>query len=180
MAKKFLGFIWEQNNPTFPKLKDKALKEMRFIMNGINDGTLAHNQEVWHEPMFWANKDKTICSRNGTQGYCGSSHCFAGWGEILGKKAEKEKKSFFKVATRGVSKFLEKMMPKKRKHNEWIVGIPTTDSSISSYANVYCQQRWGLNYNEMTALFAASNTKKQLNKAIELFEAGYRIVRHYY
>lgn len=66
-------------NKNVKPLSDKAVAEMRFIMDGILEGRLKHNQKAWH---------------------CGTAHCFMGWAMVLLRSAERNKKSIFTTSVR--------------------------------------------------------------------------------
>jgi hypothetical protein len=68
---------WKKNNVT--PLSNRTLKEMRFIMDGILEGRLEHNQKVWH---------------------CGTAHCFMGWAMVFIKSALLNRKSIFTTSLR--------------------------------------------------------------------------------
>lgn len=129
-------YTWVKENP----LSEKALKEMRYIMDGILSGRMEHKQNEWH---------------------CGTAHCFAGWGELLGKKADCQRKSIFGVALnvpKGIDPFR----------------VTLEICGLNQDPQEYCMERWGITYSEASMLFAAENTKATLNAMIKRFEKGFR------
>ena len=162
------NITWTKNDPP---IAQKALKEMRFIVDGIMDGTLAHEQDAWHT---------TIYKRGNP---CGTAHCVAGWCELIGKRADKQKKSFFRV------NFL---IPIKKIGYYFGVGLGVYNvysGSISEFparlengfsddrdAYTYTRDRWGLTHYEANTLFDGENTKRTINAIVKKFEAGYRMM----
>lgn len=159
---------WVKNNEDLPPLSPKTLKEMRFIIDGIMDGTLAHEQRAWHSLVFKGKEEDG--------NICGTAHCVAGWCELIGKKADKQKKSFFNV------KFL---IPVKKIGYYFGVGrrgdINCDPISLKNGfddfrdASSYTQERWDLSRLEADNLFYATNKKRTINAIIKKFEAGYRM-----
>lgn len=134
-------------------LSEKALKEMRFIMDGIKEGRLQHDQGSWH---------------------CGSAHCFAGWCEVIAATANESKKGFFsaplsKLARVGRGTYMKWIDRLVRKFNPsmYVSMIDGTDGK-------YAKERWGLNPTEANLLFKGDNTKADLERIVSKFEAGKR------
>lgn len=152
-------------------LSDKALKEMRFVMDGILSGKLNHDQSSWHEGLFW-NSDKTECGYFGGE-FCGSSHCFAGWVEFFAVKSKKQHKGFTKIAPTDIPEFISKYSSYSD------ISTLSCEYWDDKYwdAGKFTEDRLGLTFYEGTVLFDANNTKKDLNKIIKRFEKGQRMVQ---
>jgi len=144
-------------------LSQKALKEMAFVVNGILSGELAHYQGAWHKIV----KDK--------EGYpCGTAHCVAGWCELLGKRADKQKKSFFKVPTTIPVDKIDYFFGNDNLPERLYDGFEDTRDAAD-----YARERWGMTSREANAMFAGDNSKQQLKSFLNRFEKGLRITYNY-
>lgn len=163
---------FKADGKNYSPLTPKALKEMRRVMDGILSGELNHDQSTWHEVEFYEtdNPEKDeYCSAYNYGAYCNSAHCFAGWVEVIGKKADIQHKSFLSVEPYLTQRMINYFRGNGKSN--------TLDGDYSNDAENYAAKRFGMTYNESNLLFNAYNTKRQLNSIVKRFENGYRLKR---
>lgn len=171
----FSKIKWTKNGEP---LAPKALREMRYIMDGIKSGALAHEQGAWHVVTDWENEETGVCdAEEGTP--CGTAHCFAGWCEYLGKRADSQKKSILAIPIEASKKVLAKIWPK---YSDSYYSVEADGLGIDNNwedADFYTIERWGLTDYEGIKLFDGNNKKSDLSAMVNKFEKGYRIEDEY-
>lgn len=135
------------------KLGKKALKEIRWILEGIRDGKLKHEQGSIH---------------------CGSAHCLCGWKATL-DYARAKKKAIASIIPVDV----DETTVRGNGSVAWAISkFCTTNLAMVGYRGwpewKYAQDKWGLTTAEADMMFDGGNTLTQMFIQLELLEQGYR------
>ena len=141
------GEVVERGEP----LKPEALKEIRYILEGVKSGELLHDQTTYN-----------------SQTCCGTAHCIAGWKCYL--DAEKanvdvvyDKGPSYNLSSEKLDGYLEEAL------------VATGVNVIGDMEWLYAESQWGLSPTESTILFDADATLNEQFELLEVLETGYTV-----
>lgn len=140
------------------RISEKATKEIRYILEGVRDGELKHEQSTYH---------------------CGTGHCIAGWKEVLDFARQKSRKGFFTVPKKFINAEYVNEFDRSTdigKELNSFVAEREENTLFSNYSYGYAQKEWNLNNEEAVQLFHADARLKNQFSVLKKLESGKRLI----